>query len=102
MDASRGDSVQAFVILIEEFGVQLDCEDTLGRQAVHHAAQAGAVSVLECLTDHGADLNKKASVNLISPLHYAAKVLRSQHGVIIGTYPCLFSLCPSAHSTLCL
>ena len=74
MDASRGDNVLATIILMKEFGSQLDIEDTLGRQAIHHAAQAGAVGVLRCLVEHGADVNKKASVNHITPLHYAAKV----------------------------
>lgn len=74
MDASRGNNARAANILLEDFDAHLDVEDTLGRQAIHHAAQTGAVDVLKCLFDHGADVNKKASVNNITPLHYAAKV----------------------------
>lgn len=85
MDASRGDNVLTTIILIEEFGSQLDIEDILGRQAIHHAAQAGAVGVLKCLVEHGADVNKKASVNHITPLHYAAKVLSNDHTELPAT-----------------
>lgn len=52
----------------------LDAEDVLGRQAIHHAAQAGALGTLECIILEGADVNRQASVNYITPLHYAAKV----------------------------
>lgn len=51
----------------------MDVEDVLGRHAIHHAAQAGALRALECLIRLGADVNKLASVNNIAPLHYAAK-----------------------------
>ena len=52
----------------------LAAEDQLGRRVTHHAAQSGAVRVLEWLLENGADVNKKAGVNSITPLHYAAKV----------------------------
>jgi len=52
----------------------LDTEDVLGRQAIHHAAQAGALGTLECIILEGADVNQPASVNCITPLHYATKV----------------------------
>lgn len=56
----------------------LDTEDVLGRQAIHHAAQAGALGTLECIILEGADVNQPASVNCITPLHYAAKVREGQ------------------------
>ena len=56
----------------------LDTGDVLGRQAIHHAAQAGALGTLECIILEGADVNQPASVNCITPLHYAAKVREGQ------------------------
>ena len=55
----------------------LYAEDILGRQAIHHAAQGGATNTLEYVIQEGANVNKLASVNNISPLHYAAKVTYS-------------------------
>ena len=57
------------------FKASLDAEDILGRKAIHHAAQAGALGSLRCIIGAGADVNQPASVNNITPLHYAAKVI---------------------------
>lgn len=74
MDSVRGGHSSTAEFLIESYNASIEVEDSLGRQAIHHAAQAGAVNSLKCLIEHGADVNKKASVNDITPLHYAAKV----------------------------
>ena len=60
--------------LLHRCGASLSAVDELGREATHHAAQSGAINALECLLINGADVNKKASINSITPLHYAAKV----------------------------
>ena len=49
-------------------------EDGLGRQAIHHASQAGATAALWLLIQEGADVNVRAGVTSITALHYAAKV----------------------------
>ena len=74
MDAARGDHVPSLKFLLHEYGASLSAEDGLGRQAIHHTAQTGALEALEFLLENGADVNKTASVNSITPLHYAAKV----------------------------
>jgi ankyrin repeat protein len=74
MDAARGDHVPCLEFLLRTCGASLGAEDGLGRQAVHHAAQAGALGTLQFLLENGAEVNKTASVNSITPLHYAAKV----------------------------
>ena len=74
MDAARGDHVPCLEFLLHGYGASLSAEDGLGRQAVHHAAQAGALWALKFLLENGADVNKTASINSITPLHYAAKV----------------------------
>ena len=74
MDAARGDHILCLEFLLCSYGGSLTAEDGLGRQAVHHAAQAGALGALQFLLENGADVNKTASVNSITPLHYAAKV----------------------------
>ena len=74
MDAARSDHVPSLEFLLHVYGASLGAEDELGRQATHHAAQSGAVRTLEYLIKGGADVNKRAGVNSITPLHYAAKV----------------------------
>ena len=74
MDAAQGDHVPCLEFLLRSFGASLGAEDGLGRQAIHHAAQAGALGALQFLLENGADVNKTASINSITPLHYAAKV----------------------------
>ncbi len=74
MDSARGKNSDATSFLLECYGARIDMVDNLERQAIHHAAQAGATNSLKCLIEHGADVNKKASINAITPLHYAAKV----------------------------
>ena len=74
MDAARGDHVSCLEFLLRSYGGSLTAEDGLDREAIHHAAQAGALGALQFLLENGADVNKTASVNSITPLHYAAKV----------------------------
>ena len=74
MDAARSDHIPSLELLLHVYGASLDGEDELGRQATHHAAQSGAMKTLEYLVRGGADVNKRAGVNSITPLHYAAKV----------------------------
>ena len=54
-------------------------EDSQGRQALHHASQAGATDAIQLLLSEGADVNALASVTGLTALHYAAKV-RGYHG----------------------
>ena len=49
-------------------------EDALGRQALHHASQAGASAATELLITEGASVNAKATETGLTALHYAAKV----------------------------
>lgn len=74
MDAAHGNHVTVMVYLLEAHGASLEVADILGRNGLHHAAQAGAGEAIECLVMKGADINQGASVNSITPLHYAAKV----------------------------
>ncbi len=74
MDSARNNNAQTATFLLDSYSARVDLTDSLGRQAIHHAAQAGATDTLQCLVERGADVNKKASINDITPLHYAAKV----------------------------
>lgn len=76
MDAARGDHVPCLEFLVRCYGTPLliGAEDGLGRRGIHHAAQAGALGALRFLLENGAEVNRTASVNSITPLHYAAKV----------------------------
>ena len=65
-----------FLLLCSFPKANLDAEDILGRKAIHHASQAGAVGSLRCIITAGADVNQPASINNITPLHYAAKVMQ--------------------------
>ena len=76
MDAARGNHVTTMAYLLDTCQAGLTRVDVLGRQALHHAAQAGAGEAIEWLVATGADVNQGASVNCITPLHYAAKVRR--------------------------
>ena len=49
-------------------------EDALGRQALHHASQAGASVATQLLITEGASVNAKATETGLTALHYAAKV----------------------------
>ena len=49
-------------------------EDALGRQALHHASQAGASAATQLLITEGASVNAKATETGLTALHYAAKV----------------------------
>ena len=50
-------------------------EDNLGQQAIHQAAQAGAVESLKLLVkEYGVDPSVSSSVQGVTPLHVAAKV----------------------------
>ena len=60
--------------LLDTCQASLEAADVLGRQALHHAAQAGAGDSITFLTARGAGVNQPASINAITPLHYAAKV----------------------------
>ncbi len=60
--------------LLDVWGAAIRAEDVLGRHALHHGAQAGAGESLEYLLSRGAEIDTGASVNGITPLHYAAKV----------------------------
>ena len=88
MDAARGNHAPSVEFLLHEFGASLGVEDSLGRQAIHHAAQFGALKSLEFLVANGADVNKKASINSITPLHYAAKV-DVDHRFKISVFKCV-------------
>ena len=61
-------------MFLYESQASLDAEDILGRQAIHHAANQGAIETLECVIREGAEVNQVAGVNNITPLLYAAKV----------------------------
>ncbi len=74
MDAARGNHVGVVKFLVETWHIDLSKEDILGRHGLHHASQSGAGEVIDYLVSAGADVNLTASVNAISPLHYAAKV----------------------------
>lgn len=76
MDAARGNHVAVMAYLVEACRADLEKADILGRQALHHAAQAGAGEAVEWLIERGSEVNQGASVNAITPLHYAAKVSR--------------------------
>ena len=74
MDAARGDHVMVLEFLLDVCNADVSTCDVLGRCGLHHAAQAGAGQAVRCLVSRGADVNQPASVNGITPLHYAAKV----------------------------
>ena len=74
MDAARGNHVAIMAYLLDTCHAGLATTDILGRQALHHAAQAGAGEAIEWLVERGSEVNQGASVNEITPLHYAAKV----------------------------
>ena len=74
MDAVRGNHLTTTKFLLQEYHCHLEREDSLGRQAIHHASQAGSTKTLDYLVKYGANVNRGASVNSITPLHYAAKV----------------------------
>ena len=74
MDAARGNHVDVVHFLVEVWQADLGAEDVLGRRALHHASQSGSAEVIQYLVGAGADVNQPASVNHITPLHYAAKV----------------------------
>ena len=74
MDASRGNHTDVIKFLLDTWGADLQAEDTLGRHALHHAAQAGAGDAIDYLIGMGADVNMRSRENWVTPLHYAAKV----------------------------
>lgn len=74
MDASRGNHVDVTQYLLETCGASLEAADVLGRHALHHASQAGAVEAIQYLLQQGVAVNQPVSINAITPLHYAAKV----------------------------
>lgn len=74
MDAARGDHVDVVEFLLGTWQADLFAEDVMGRRVLHHAAQAGSAEVIRCLVRKRVDVDRSASVNHISPLHYAAKV----------------------------
>lgn len=74
MDAARGNHVTVLEYLLDVCNADVSTLDVLGRCGLHHAAQAGAGQAVRCLVSRGADVNQPASVNAITPLHYAAKV----------------------------
>ena len=52
-------------------------KDILGRQALHHGAQAGSEVVVVFLIENlHVDVNIPSDVTMTTPLHYAAKVHR--------------------------
>lgn len=76
MDAARGNHVPLMVYLLDTCQAGLAGMDVLGRQALHHAAQGGAGEAIQCLAGRGAGVNDSASINSLTPLHYAAKLGR--------------------------
>lgn len=50
-------------------------KDALGRCAIHHGCQSGSLEVLNYLMPLGIDVNMASDINLLTPLHYAAKVI---------------------------
>lgn len=73
MDACRANHVETAMYLLDHYKANLGKEDVLGRQAIHHAAQAGALLTLEWIISRGADVNKRSNASGTTPLHYAAK-----------------------------
>ncbi len=54
----------------------IGAKDTLGREALHHGAQAGSETVLSYVLENlSIDVNKPTDVSMTTPLHYAAKVI---------------------------
>ena len=60
---------------ILDIQADIGSSDVLGRQALHHGAQAGSKAVLEfIILNVGVDINNAASKTGTTPLQYAAKV----------------------------
>ena len=59
-------------------------EDNLGRQAIHQAAQAGAVDSIKFLVEEcDIDPSTASSGQEVTPLHVAAKVRRLYYDFVI-------------------
>jgi ankyrin repeat protein len=78
MDAVRANQVLAAQFLLDNYKVDPSDRDILGRTALHHGAQAGAVATVRMLLTLGVDVSCRGSVNDLTPLHYAAKEGQSE------------------------
>ncbi|RUS69779.1 hypothetical protein EGW08_022460, partial [Elysia chlorotica] len=75
MDAFRGGHLDIGKALLDTGKVVVGREDKAGRQAVHHAAQAGQRSAIQFLVKElGVELNAQSSTERETPLHAATKV----------------------------
>ena len=74
MDAARGDNVDVVDFLLGVWHADVLAEDVMGRNVLHHVAEAGATLVIQHLGNRELDVNKLAGPSNSSPLHYAAKV----------------------------
>lgn len=70
--ADNGDA-EWLEVLCNQEGVDLYEKDSTGRTALHYAAEGGHISCIECLLNHGMNIDV-GDRNKWTPLHYAASV----------------------------
>eukprot|EP00117_Sycon_ciliatum_P038337 scpid39394/ scgid28504/ Ankyrin repeat domain-containing protein 16 len=97
MDAARscltGHQLKIVDMLINRHHASVSAADSLGRVAIHHAAQTGnTTGVTRLVKSYGADPSSISSVHAMTPLHYAAK---EGH---LGTVQYLMQLGVDVHS----
>jgi len=69
------------------FKADVNLHDSLGRHALHLAAEANSVaSVRFLITDVGVDVNLPTVLTLSTSLHFAAKVVRDHYSDLVMTH----------------
>jgi ankyrin repeat protein len=81
--AAREGNVEQLIFLLEEEKIPVNRTRWSGITAMHRAAEEGQVLAMQCLLDHGALIDMKASVGWYTPLHLACGRGHLEAGIIL-------------------